>query len=488
VHGKALLKSMNYAQALTEYAIAARSPRTAKEAHYFRGYALQQMGDLPRAQSELLVVAKEDEHYGDARIRVAKIMVRSPNLQEAIWGGQWVEHEVGETQDHASADAYYVLGVREVRLGHVDEAAKYLQHAVSVEPGHLEATKDLAMALLMQDDVAQAERVVLTLPLTAEHAETTGEFYRLTGNLTRAEEWFRKALEQDQKSAFATVNLADTLWLLGKREESINLLERLYTGRVIPFEHLHALAALANGKAAQAVTELTALSEGSDSGPDAHGRLVAALLSGKQTEAAKTLADTRIAAARQDPRALLDRVAVSLTMGLLTSAGDDLTALEARGINSDVCHYLTGALAFRQGDRTRARHETAEAVSRNPDLLAARINWARILVGESEVQVARGIMDETPEAQRRRPSAAFQRIWILMASGNKEEARRAAHATSLPLPDSPPASQKSGPPPFDDNLRFDLLEYPQGPVFHQTDLELLSFCPHSKGSAQWLAF
>lgn len=114
-HGKALLRSREYARAVEEFRIAALSPPIAKEARYFLGCALQQMGDLPRAQAELLVVANQDEHYGDARIRLAKIMVRAPSLPDAISGGQWAEHEVGETKDNASADAYYVLGVREVR-------------------------------------------------------------------------------------------------------------------------------------------------------------------------------------------------------------------------------------------------------------------------------------------------------------------------------------------------------------------------------------
>jgi tetratricopeptide (TPR) repeat protein len=487
-HGKALVGSMDYAQALKELNIATQSARTAREAHYLLGCALQQMGDSSRAQTELGVVANEDEHYKDARIRLAKIMVRSQSMQDAIWGGQWIEHEVAETKDNASADGYYVLGVREVRLGRIDEASKYLKRAVSSQPGHLEATKALAIVLLMLGEPKQAESTLLALPNSAANEETIGEFYRLTGDLTQAESWFRKVLEQDQNSVFATVNLADTLWLLGKRQEATRLLAKLYAARTSPFDHLHALAAFAGGQIDQGLSELAALSQDKDSGPDTRSRLVAALLAAQRLGAAQSATDTGIGLSYQDARAVLDRVALSLAVGKLSPAERDLKALETRGINSELFYYMSGALAFRQGDSALARYDLAVAVSRNPELLAARIAWVRLLINENKAYVARDVMDDTPVLQRRRPSVALQRAWVLMASGDEEEARRVLRALDPVIPAKTGKSGQLPPSPFQENLRFDLLEYPQGPVFHETDLELLSLCPNTKRSAQWLMF
>ena len=114
----------------------------------------------------------------------------------------------------------------------------------------------------------------------------------------------------------------------------------------------------------------------------------------------------------------------------------------------------------------------------------------------NQLGVASDVLNEAPLAQRRRPSAALERVWLLAASGDKEEGKRALRATSLSLPvplDSiTPAKagkdEESPPQPFEGNLRFDLLEYPQGPLFRETDLELLSLYPRSKASFRWLVF
>ena len=90
-HGKALLTAGDYVKAIAELRIATQTHSTAeaaKEAHYWLGYAFEQSGDLPNAQSEYVAVALEDDHYGDVRMRLAKIQVRGLNPLDALWGGQ----------------------------------------------------------------------------------------------------------------------------------------------------------------------------------------------------------------------------------------------------------------------------------------------------------------------------------------------------------------------------------------------------------------
>jgi tetratricopeptide (TPR) repeat protein len=493
-HGKALLQTMNYAPAIPEFRLAAGSKALAKEAHYFLGVTFEQMGDLPKAQAELSEVASQDDHFWDVRIRLAKIMVRAPDPQEAEWGGEWAEREVGQTGDHASADAYYVLGVREFRQGHPDDAVKYLKRALSVQPGHLAATKALVIVLLIQGDTGGAESALLALSKNPQNSEALGEFYRLTGDLAAAEHWLRDALEHD-KTTFAAVNLADTLWMMGRRKEALDLLGQPFVVGANQFEQLHALAALANGDADQSVAELAGLTRKQDFSPDAQSRLLAALMAANRLDQAKSVAEERLRVAPTDVRAVLDHAAVSMAGGPagLQAAMQDLAKLQLRGVDSDLFRYVAAVVAFRQGQRSETLNELTQALSINPDLLAARVNFARLLSSENKPQWAAEIMDDTPLAERRRPSAFLERFWLLAGPAEKATAKRRLQAASLSLPvllasDSQGTTTQLSPQPFEDSLRFDLLEYPQGPVFQETDLDLLSKYPLNKHSIQWLTF
>ena len=521
-HGKELLRAGNYVKAIDEFHIATRRHPTAEiaiEAHYWLGYAFEQLRDLPSAQTEYVAVALEDDHYSDVRMRLAKIQVRALNPLDALWGGQWAEREVSETQDHGSADAYYVLGVRAVRQGHADEAQKYLQRALSVEPGHLLATKALTIAALLGGDRKSAEDALLALPKSAKNAELTGEFYRLTGDLESAEHWFREAVQQDPNLAVASANLADTLWMGGKRREALDVLSVLYTSGTSPFEHWHALAALANGDPDSALNELETLAKKSKQNADTESRLLAALIAAKRPEKAASIVTARLSGSPNDPRAGMDRI-VALMSGPcdLTLLGNELNGIRKRGVDSGLFHYIAGTLYVRRGADfdLEAIGEFSQSVSLDPNLWPARMNWARAVIRQQEdndvdasgaprtrnaaappwkdkLPLAIEYIDDMSLEQRRTPSAVLQRMWLFLSGGQKAEAKQLLKSASLSPPvalDSvtPAAAMEFFEKSFQDNVRFDLLEFPQGPVFQETDMQLLSFYPLNKGVVRWMAF
>ena len=521
-HGREFVKTGDYVKAIDKLRIATQTHPTAevaKEAHYWLGYAFEQQHDLPSAQAEYSVVALEDDHFYDVRLRLAKIMVRALNPLEAMWGGQWIEREVAETHDHASADAYYVLGVRAVRQGHGDEAQKYFERALSIEPGHLVATKALTIAALLQGDRNAAEKALLALPKSAKNAELTGEFYRLTGDLANAEHWFREALQQDQNLSVASVNFADTQWMMGKRQEALDVLSAVYQSGMSPFEHLHAIAALANGDSDRALSELTTLAKRPKYNADAESRLIAALIAAKRPDGATSAATARLSAAPTDPRAGIDRISVLLSGPCdLTAVAHDLDSIRKLGVNSGLFHYMAGGLAVRRGPDfdLEAVGEFNESVSVDPNFWPARMNWARAVIRQKEdndvdesgkprkrnpdapawkekLPLAIEHVDEGPLDERRRPSAVLQRVWLFLSSGQKLEAMRLLQSASLSLPVAldtvtPAAAMEFFDKSFPDNLRFDLLEFPQGTVFQETDMQLLSFYPLNKGVVRWMAF
>jgi Tfp pilus assembly protein PilF len=517
--GKELFNAGDYGKAIEELRIATGSRTVAMEAHYWLGCAFEQLRDLRDAETEYVTVALEDDHYSDVRMRLAKIQVRDVNPQEAVWGGQWAEKEIGETNDHGSADAYYVLGIRAVRQGHPDQAHQYLEKSLSVDRGHRPAAKALTIAALLHGDRMSAENTLLALPQSAENAELTGEFYRLTGDLGKAERWFREALKLNNKLAVASANLADTLWMAGKRQEALDVLSALNQTGSNPFEYLHALAVLANGDIDQSSAELTALAKKPQFSPDAESRLVAALIAGKRFDNAAGAVDARLAVSPMDPRAITDRVVLSMSTpgGSKDVIERDLKGLRERGVDSDLLHYLTAVLAIRRGKDFILQHaqdppfekevaledaktfgveaegEFRESLTVNPSFVAARIELARLLVQHKKLPVAIGLMDDMPLDQRRRPSAVLQRAWFFLASGEKPVAKRLLEASSLSLPvplDSvtPAMATEAVQKAAQDNLRFDLLEFPQGPIFQETDMELLSFYPLNKGVVRWMAF
>jgi tetratricopeptide (TPR) repeat protein len=125
-------------------------------------------------------------------------------------------------------DSYLRLAGTLSRLGRSEESRQQLERALEVAPGHAQVSLALGRTLSNEGDLEQAERH-LEAALSTEPAAAAFELglvARKSNDLTAAESWFRRSLEEDPGHLGAVFNLGQTLVLAGRQSEGERFLKR----------------------------------------------------------------------------------------------------------------------------------------------------------------------------------------------------------------------------------------------------------------------
>tara|TARA_B110000285_G_scaffold233539_1_gene307630 strand:- start:1032 stop:1646 length:615 start_codon:yes stop_codon:yes gene_type:complete len=117
------------------------------------------------------VVAAEDEAYLDDPVAVAVEKVSGANPMEGI-----LELRALAEQDEPEVDAVVWLGVFGIQSGQLDKARERFSQALTLEPGHVEATWQLAM-LDMEEGAYDRAVVGFEACMDADDSYTNGLFF-----------------------------------------------------------------------------------------------------------------------------------------------------------------------------------------------------------------------------------------------------------------------------------------------------------------------
>jgi len=127
-------------------------------------------------------------------------------------------------KDENTAAYQYDLASVAYRYGLEDEAVRYLEKALTLDPGHQPSLLLLASLQIKGKDYARAEELLLkSLSLNPDDAEARsrlGRVYRETGAQDKAEEEFIKAHALNPSSTTA-LNLAQHFFDRGKPEKAL---------------------------------------------------------------------------------------------------------------------------------------------------------------------------------------------------------------------------------------------------------------------------
>ncbi|WP_428152430.1 tetratricopeptide repeat protein [Brevundimonas sp.] len=194
------------------------------------------VGDYDTGARRCLAVLQVDEHNGLAWHVLAICREKSGHLSEALNAYDAALRILPEDANIAH-DLSRLAG----RLGHLDIAEKLLRKFLSVHPGHIEGTNNLACVLRDQkryQEAIDALRDLIQIEQTDPTLwNTLGTVLSDQGQMKESLTFFDEALRIDPAFAKARYNRANALQPLGQAERALADLDKALKGAESPYEH-----------------------------------------------------------------------------------------------------------------------------------------------------------------------------------------------------------------------------------------------------------
>ena len=406
------------------------------EIHYRLGLAFRAAHDLNNAKSELYRAHLLRHDYKDSLLRLAELMVKSPEIQDVIWSGEHAQRVLATKADpELRSEASFTLGVAKLRLGDDVAARQQFQNALDANPAHLPAAINLAVLKHGSGDLRGAEATLEAAVQNGGGAPAlaaSGELYRLEGNNAKAEECFRKSLNLERGNPSARLNLAGALLAAQRVKEAE---EVLAPAAAFPeYCHLHPVLLFQTGRREDALSELRTLVSTGGAGRATAGQCLqsALMVAGRYSEAL-ALSDSALASNPHDIPAMCLRAEMALNRGDWNLAADQIGKGLQWDADSPELHFLYARLFAARQDYLRSEDELGQALRVDPRLAAARVQLARSLHARGYTRAALQTLDEgrhlrrgpgrgtrlLPDNALSNDSAtlADERNWILLSDG-----------------------------------------------------------------------
>ncbi|HTT63546.1 MAG TPA: tetratricopeptide repeat protein [Bryobacteraceae bacterium] len=424
--GKRFLQRKDYARAGLEFRNAIQLAPADAEPYYQLGLTYLDAGNRTLAASCFRKAVQVNPRHAGAQLKLASMLAEVNDRAVAADAEKRAQAVAAEFPDNV--DALNTLAKTELRLGKPEEAAEHLEQALKRLPGGLESSALLMRARLSQGDVKGAEAALQECfrrsPQSAEVALVMGRFYLVTHRTEEAEEQFRRAIRIDPKYGAALLDLGMLLFHAGRRTEAGPVFKQV---AALPEKHyrpVYALFLLETGQGDAAVAELERLAKADPGDRAARTRLVKMyLIAGRRDDAGKLLASA-LARNPKDADALMQRSELALDAGRYQDAQNDLNMILRYRPEAAEPHVLLARLDEAQGRTLHERQELAEALRRDPTLLAARLSLARQLIASKGAEAALEILHQAPESQKRAVAWIVQSNWALIDLGRADEARK----------------------------------------------------------------
>ncbi|MDH4110613.1 MAG: tetratricopeptide repeat protein [Gammaproteobacteria bacterium] len=172
---------------------------------------------------------------GQAALSYEKAIAISPSDAEAITGLAWVlnrkqDFDAAEAQFRRAIDAQpgnwrslNSLGAFHFGLGRYAEAAEAFGAIVFLDPGNFTARQNEGAALIMAGEFERGRAVLeqaLVLEESATNYSNLGAIHYFLGEYLRSADLHRRAVDAAPGDSPRWVNLADTLYFAGRRDEA----------------------------------------------------------------------------------------------------------------------------------------------------------------------------------------------------------------------------------------------------------------------------
>ncbi len=424
--GKKELERQNYAVAILHFKNAAEARPFDAEPYYQLGLAHAAIGDFKSAIPELTKATFIDPKLVGAQLKLAQILSNS-RLKESV----------EEAQKHAKAvlalepnnpDALDVLAVTDLKLGNPESAQSYAEQAVSKSPEHLQSWAMLATVKMARKDLAGAEQALqqacAKLPKSPEARFYLGDFYLSHGRAPEAEQQYRQALAIDPKFGPALMNLGAMQARASQTDQAEQTFRQAAALPDRRYKPVHAEFLFQTGKRDQGLAELEKLYAADPSDIGLRAKLIDAYLALHRAGDAEKLLTAAVKKNGIDQDALLRRSRIYLDTGKYAEAEADLNQVLHFRQDSAEAHYLLSKVAKARANPSMMRQELETAVKIDPGFLTARVDLASALVAEHSARFALQILDEAPREQLDAGALVLQRNWVLLALGERAQARK----------------------------------------------------------------
>ncbi len=430
-NGLQLFKEENYVKAGLEFRNALQLNGNLADAWYHLALVEEKDGKLREYAGDLYKTIELDSQHVPAQIRLAKILLFSGRMEEAVQKSELALRLAPE-----NADVWALKGAVLFRQKKNDEAVKAAKKALELEPGHVEASlvvaveavtrnePDLALEVLNTSLKSHADNVPLQLakmqalqkkgdragieavfkeliksnPDQVSYRNNLTRFYLQEGKTDKAEAEIRAIAEENPEDTDAKLNIVRFMRSVGGNESAKAELEKMIAAEPDKYTYQFALSEilLQEGKIEEAksllqkVIEKAGLEEDGLSGRNKMAEVV--LRQGNRDEARK-LVEEVIAQDNRNVVALMIRAAMQIDDGDVENSITDLrsalreqpdsvraTLLLARA------HEMTGAVELAE-DRFDAAFKMAKGAA------GASLQYAQFLNRRTEYERAEEILE-----------------------------------------------------------------------------------------------
>jgi tetratricopeptide (TPR) repeat protein len=424
--GKNALSAKDYTRAALEFRNAAQAMPKDPEAYYQLALISLAWGDIRGGAAMLRLAIERGPKHVAARLKLADLMA-SGGDPELLREAETSLRDVLATAP-GDPEALNTLAISEFKLGRAEEAEASLQEALDRAPTYLRTYVNLANLALSRNQLPAAEKVLKqateAAPSSWEAWDALGRFYLLQSKPAEAEAQFRRGVQADPKSARMLHDLARILFTTGKFDEAEGAFRQLSAFPDPGFRSIHAQFLLRRGDQAGAIKELEQLFDHDSKDRAIRTQLIEAYLSTKRTGDAETLLTRALKKNHRDEDALLQRSQIYIVRGKLDQAEADLRNVLHTSSNSAAAHYALAHVHRARNAAELERQELGEAVRLNPELLGARVDWARSLLASRSFKAALDLLNAAPDYQKNTLPLIVQRNWALLGTPDYAAARK----------------------------------------------------------------
>jgi len=425
--GKADYAAHRYSDAEREFRDAVQVHPKSPEAHYWLGLALRDVGRRDEAMGEFYRAHQLRNGYSDSVVLLAQLMVRSNDVQNVRWSADhanWVLNK--KTDPGMRADAYYILGLGQLRFNNPQGAADNFNQALRENPNHVGALCLLALLDADNGNIDGGEQrlkaAVARVPGSSLLASALAEYCRMAKKPAEAETQWRRVITLDPTNIPARVNLVDLLCSLGREDESEELAHSLAQQPDSRYWQWHALLMLRKGRTDDAIAELKQIAARNPGDDAARLRLAAAMISANRaTEALVVLrnADDKNGRTVGD---ILMRAQVAVSQNDAKKAAELVTEAAAFDPASGQPHFFAARLPENAANPFRTNYELGESLRLESTLLPARLSLVRRQLADRDIVSALGVLDACPKRQCSSYPVLLQRSWLMLAKGDWAQA------------------------------------------------------------------
>lgn len=176
-----------------------------------RGVELQQRGALREAVEAYAEALELDPRLELTRSNLAMVHYQLGEIEQAI-----TQYTTLLGEHPLNVKAHYNLGVVYASIGRYEQALGEYRQVLSLEPGHAMALSNMAWILQQQQRyqaaIATLDRLLPLNPGDAAVLFQLGQLHKLTGELQRAETYWRTVITVDPRHVGALLAMADACY------------------------------------------------------------------------------------------------------------------------------------------------------------------------------------------------------------------------------------------------------------------------------------